>query len=144
MHPGFSARGWTEIVDSGLVRAVAAPKYPGHMDSSGYGSIAPPRELATAPLAPTILIVEDDPALRTLLIRLLREEGFQPLSAGHGAEMARVLETNSVDLILLDIMALAFVLDDHRARSRCHSKPERKRLITSVTRAAVRAGWALT
>jgi len=60
--------------------------------------------MATAPLAPTILIVEDDPALRTLLMRLLREEGFQPLSAGHGAEMARVLETNTVDLILLDVM----------------------------------------
>ncbi|MGH1559338.1 response regulator [Caulobacter segnis] len=57
------------------------------------------------PLAPTILIVEDDPALRTLLMRLLREEGFQPLSAGHGAEMARVLETNTVDLILLDVIA---------------------------------------
>jgi DNA-binding response OmpR family regulator len=74
------------------------------MDSSGHGTIALPREMATAPLAPVILIVEDDPALRTLLMRLLREEGFQPLSAGHGAEMARVLETNTVDLILLDVM----------------------------------------
>jgi len=74
------------------------------MDYSGNGLTALPRELATAPIAPTVLIVEDDPALRTLLMRLLREEGFQPLSAGHGAEMARVLETNSVDLILLDVM----------------------------------------
>jgi DNA-binding response OmpR family regulator len=66
--------------------------------------IALPRDLATAPLASTVLVVEDDPALRTLLMRLLREEGFQPLSASHGAEMARVLETNTVDLILLDVM----------------------------------------
>lgn len=63
-----------------------------------------PRDLAAAPLAPTVLVVEDDPALRTLLLRLLREEGFQSLSAAHGAEMARVLETNTVDLILLDVM----------------------------------------
>lgn len=66
--------------------------------------IALPRDLAIAPLASTVLVVEDDPALRTLLMRLLREEGFQPLSASHGAEMARVLETNTVDLILLDVM----------------------------------------
>ena len=74
------------------------------MESSGPGTIALPRDLATAPIAPTVLVVEDDPFLRTLLMRLLREEGFQPLSAGHGAEMARVLETNAVDLILLDVM----------------------------------------
>ena len=74
------------------------------MDSSGNGLNALQRELATAPVAPTVLIVEDDPALRTLLMRLLREEGFQPLSAAHGGEMARVLETNTVDIILLDVM----------------------------------------
>jgi len=74
------------------------------MDSSGHGLSALPRDLATAPVAPTVLVVEDDPALRTLLMRLLREEGFQSLSAAHGAEMARVLETNTVDLILLDVM----------------------------------------
>ncbi|WP_233245336.1 response regulator [Caulobacter sp. D4A] len=74
------------------------------MESSGHGMIALQREIAAAPVAPVVLIVEDDPALRTLLMRLLREEGFQPLSAAHGAEMARVLETNSVDIILLDVM----------------------------------------
>lgn len=49
-------------------------------------------------------MVEDDGALRTLLIRALREEGLEAIGAGSGAEMATVLETNPVDLILLDIM----------------------------------------
>ena len=90
----------------GLTRlfAAAPPLNTEIMDSTGPGTIALPREMATAPVAPVVLIVEDDPALRTLLMRLLREEGFQPLSAAHGAEMARMLETNAVDLILLDIM----------------------------------------
>lgn len=62
------------------------------------------RELAIASTAPVILIVEDDPTLRTLLSRVLREEGFQPLSAAHGVEMARLIEANPIDLVLLDVM----------------------------------------
>jgi DNA-binding response OmpR family regulator len=62
------------------------------------------RELAMVSTAPVVLIVEDDPSLRTLLSRVLREEGFHPLSAAHGAEMARVIDANPIDLVLLDIM----------------------------------------
>ena len=62
------------------------------------------RELAMVSTAPVVLIVEDDPSLRTLLSRVLREEGFHPLSAAHGAEMARIIDANPIDLILLDIM----------------------------------------
>jgi DNA-binding response OmpR family regulator len=62
------------------------------------------RELANVATAPVVLIVEDDPSLRTLLSRVLREEGFQPLSAAHGAEMARLIDTNPIDLVLLDVM----------------------------------------
>lgn len=62
------------------------------------------RELAIASTAPVVLIVEDDPSLRTLLSRVLREEGFQPLSAAHGAEMARLIEANPIDIVLLDVM----------------------------------------
>lgn len=54
--------------------------------------------------APLILIVEDDPGIRTLLMRSLRENGFRTLSASSGPEMTRCLENNTVDLVLLDIM----------------------------------------
>ncbi len=53
---------------------------------------------------PTILIVEDDAALRVLLTRGLREHGFNALSAPAPAEMWRTLKERSVDLILLDLM----------------------------------------
>jgi len=62
------------------------------------------RSQFAASSAPTVLIVEDDPALRTLLSRVLREDGFAPLSAGYGAEMARVIDANPIDLVLLDVM----------------------------------------
>jgi two-component system OmpR family response regulator len=54
--------------------------------------------------APNILIVEDDPSLRTLLARTLRENGFRTLAAGSAAEVARAMETDTVDMILLDVM----------------------------------------
>jgi DNA-binding response OmpR family regulator len=54
--------------------------------------------------APVVLVVEDDAGLRTLLMRTLKENGFRPLSAGSGPEMARCLESAVVDVLLLDVM----------------------------------------
>jgi len=59
-------------------------------------------DLVAAP--PVVLVVEDDPGLRTLLMRTLKENGFQALSAGSGPEMMRCLEGATVDMILLDVM----------------------------------------
>ena len=52
----------------------------------------------------TILIVEDDPALRVLLGRRLQENGFKPAMAQSAPEAWRILKEMSVDLVLLDIM----------------------------------------
>ena len=52
---------------------------------------------------PTILIVEDDPALRTLTARALQENGFAVKLANAAPEMWQALEVGQIDLILLDI-----------------------------------------
>ena len=54
--------------------------------------------------AKIVLVVEDDAALRTLLLRSLKENGFGALSAGSGVQMAAVLAESHVDLVLLDVM----------------------------------------
>ncbi|AKH44121.1 DNA-binding response OmpR family regulator [Altererythrobacter atlanticus] len=54
--------------------------------------------------APTILVVEDDPQLRLLVARSLKEHGFQVRTASTGAEMQVLLENGPVDLVVLDIM----------------------------------------
>lgn len=54
--------------------------------------------------APIILLVEDDPALRTLTARALQQNGYQVRPAGSAPEMWRILENMQVDLVLLDIM----------------------------------------
>jgi len=51
-----------------------------------------------------ILIVDDDPRIRTMLRRYLSEEGFKVTEAGDGAAMRSTLEGEPVDLVLLDLM----------------------------------------
>lgn len=51
-----------------------------------------------------ILIVDDDHDIRELLSDYLENHGFIVVAAANGREMARVLSTNPVDLIILDLM----------------------------------------
>jgi DNA-binding response OmpR family regulator len=54
---------------------------------------------------PKILIVEDEPRLRNILTRELREEGFFALSASDGDEALKVIRDDSaIELVLLDIL----------------------------------------
>jgi two-component system, OmpR family, response regulator len=54
--------------------------------------------------SPSIVLVEDDPPLRTLAARALQENGYLVRPAATPAEMWRALEGGPTDLILLDIM----------------------------------------
>ena len=53
---------------------------------------------------PNIILVEDDPPLRTLTARALQENGYTVRPAGSAPEMWRAFEQGPVDLVLLDIM----------------------------------------
>lgn len=52
----------------------------------------------------TILIVEDEPAMRLTLVDNLVSEGFNALQAGDGVEGLSVASMHHPDLILLDIL----------------------------------------
>ncbi len=54
--------------------------------------------------APVILLVEDDPGLRTLTARALQENGFEVRPAGTAPEMWIGFDASPVDLVLLDVM----------------------------------------
>lgn len=51
----------------------------------------------------TILVVEDNPANRKLVIDLLELSGFRVVSATDGATALDILDSTTPDLILLDI-----------------------------------------
>jgi two-component system OmpR family response regulator len=50
-----------------------------------------------------ILIVDDDAEISGLLAEYLEKHGYRTTTAGDGKAMARALETNRIDLIVLDL-----------------------------------------
>jgi len=53
---------------------------------------------------PTILVVDDDSASGDIVARLLAREGYATRVASSGVEGLRILRTEAIDLILLDVM----------------------------------------
>ena len=51
-----------------------------------------------------ILVVDDEPRIRTMLRRYLTDEGFKVSDAADGGAMRAVLEGGTIDLVLLDLM----------------------------------------
>jgi DNA-binding response OmpR family regulator len=52
---------------------------------------------------PKILLVDDDPAIRQILVRLLTEEDFIVLTAANGVEALALAGSAKFDLVLLDL-----------------------------------------
>ena len=54
----------------------------------------------------TVLVVDDEESLRTIVCRALRAEGYGTLEAAHGAEALEVMEKTSepVDLVVTDVV----------------------------------------
>lgn len=51
-----------------------------------------------------ILIVDDDPTIRSILEALLEDEGFDPVTAANGQEALRMVADDRPSLILMDLM----------------------------------------
>ncbi len=52
----------------------------------------------------TILVVDDEPALRELARQILLDAGYKVLTAGDGKEALDIIPTQSIDLILSDVI----------------------------------------
>src|SRR3984957_17792412 len=69
-----------------------------------------------------ILVIDDDPQIRTLLSEYLGENGLQVSVASNSAEMSEILNDETIDLVVLDLrlagedgMAIARSLRDQSA-----------------------------
>ena len=60
--------------------------------------------IPVAGLQKRVLVVDDEEVVRTLLIQILQDEGFQTIHAATGYEAGKMVERFHPDLIVLDIL----------------------------------------
>jgi DNA-binding response OmpR family regulator len=53
---------------------------------------------------PTVLVVDDEPIVRNVVVRYLERDGYRTLEAGDGNEARRLLERDHPSLVVLDVM----------------------------------------
>jgi DNA-binding response OmpR family regulator len=51
-----------------------------------------------------VLVVDDEPIVREVVVRYLERDGYRTLEAGDGARARELLERESLDLVVLDVM----------------------------------------
>jgi two-component system, NtrC family, response regulator AtoC len=51
-----------------------------------------------------VLIADDDPGIRCLLVAFLRRQGFRLLEAGNGAEALAKMRAGKADVVVMDLM----------------------------------------
>ena len=84
-----------------------------------------------------ILVVEDDESNQFLLTRFLRREGYQVIHAGDGLSGVKKAESESPDLILMDLNLPE--LDGWEATRRIKASPETSEIpVIAITAHALR------
>jgi PAS domain S-box-containing protein len=91
---------------------------PESVDSVPEGSPRPPMPRA---LGETVLVVEDDPGVRQMASRALREFGYHVLEAGDGVEALEILSRNEsrVRVVVADVVMPG--MDGHELASRAQA-----------------------
>jgi DNA-binding response OmpR family regulator len=52
----------------------------------------------------TVLVVDDEPTIREVVVSYLRREGYETLEAADGSEARAILERHAASLVVLDLM----------------------------------------
>lgn len=93
-----------------------------------------------------LLIVDDEPNVRSALRRYFRPRGYQTLSAENGEAAVRVLEENRVDVLITD-MRMPGMNGSELLKSVTQRWPDIVRILLTayadlhITTEAVREGW---
>src|SRR4051794_40457191 len=53
---------------------------------------------------PTVLVVDDEPIVRDVVVRYLQRDGYDTLEAGDGDAARAIIESGQADLVVLDLM----------------------------------------
>jgi DNA-binding response OmpR family regulator len=77
---------------SALLASGAAPIAPLRMETASIGSVT------------TVLVVDDEPIVREVVVSYLQREGYRTLEAEDGDRARELLESESPSLVVLDVM----------------------------------------
>ena len=67
--------------------------------------VVPPAPAPRAPSQHTIMVVEDEAAIRQLIVRVLERNGYRTMAAGDALEALEIIERDApVDILLTDLM----------------------------------------
>ena len=87
-------------------RAWARPSVPSSLPRTSTPQRPPsrPRTTATRGRGETVLVVEDEPAVRQITARILRRNGYSVLEAASGAEALTLAADHHFDMLLTDLV----------------------------------------
>lgn len=124
--------GWVEIESQpgkGTVCHVYLPKLTEAKETNA--AVSAPRELRGG--SETILVVEDDPTLRALAVRLLEQYGYRVFEASNGVVAAELWrrQGGAIDLLLTDVIMPGGVSGEKLAEQLLGEKPQLKVIFMS-------------
>jgi len=125
--------GWIEVISTpgaGAHFKVYLPEYLPNPGTASSTSTNPPRPEGGKE---TIFLVEDEPSLRGVAAKVLRNYGYEVITAASGAEALKIWSEHAenVDLLLTDMVMPDGVSGRELARQLQMAKPELKVLFSS-------------
>ena len=73
------------------------------------------------PIVAHLLVVDDEPVIRGLLITILEDAGYAVEEAGNGAEALKKVQTSPPDAVILDLVMP--IMDGFQFLERCRALP---------------------
>jgi CheY-like chemotaxis protein len=86
--------------------------------------------------AKTVLVVDDEPVLRTIVREILHEEGYAVIEAADGRVMLEMMAKERPDLVLMDVMMPG--IDGREAYRQLRLHPEHRDVPVVMMSAGVR------
>ncbi len=84
----------------------------------------------------TVLVVDDEPVLRTIVREILHEEGYAVIEAADGRVMLEIMARVRPDLVLMDVMMPG--IDGREAYRQLRSNPDHRDVPVVMMSAGVR------
>jgi CheY-like chemotaxis protein len=97
---GGQIRIYSEI-GVGTTVCLYLPRFHGNVEDADSGRAVDPIERGDGE---TVLVVDDEPALRALMLEILQDNGYRALEAADGPSAMKILDSNArIDLLVTDV-----------------------------------------